>query len=248
MSKPCRLRIGTSGYSYKEWKGNFYPQKLPASRMLDFYAQQFGTVEINSTFYRMPKRDTLTAWTKQVPNDFLFVLKAPQRITHSKRLKEAGELVDYFFTTRTALAAHAGPTLFQLPPFLRKDVPRLTDFLAALPQGTAAAFEFRHASWHDDAVYAALHAHNAALCLADVDTEGGDDASTPRIATADWGYVRLRRADYAPKDLAHWFDWLAAQAWRDAFVFLKHEDAGRGPALAQALMQHAELKTSPVNS
>lgn len=222
-----RTIVGTSGYSYKEWKGSFYPNDLPASAMLRYYAERFPTVEINNTFYRMPSEAVLAKWPEQVPPEFTFVLKASQRITHRKRLKDAADEVSYFFKNASALGARLGPVLFQLPPFLRKDLPRLTDFLALLPGETRAAFEFRHRSWYDDGVFAALQSRGAALCVSDTDEE-----STPLVPTAGWGYLRLRRCDYGEPDLGAWRDRILAQGWNTAFVFFKHEDEGTGPKLA----------------
>ena len=222
-----RTIVGTSGYSYREWKGTFYPSNLPSSEMLRYYSERFSTVEINNTFYRMPKPAILEKWPLQVPPDFTFVLKASQRITHLKRLKDVGDDVSYFLDTASILGDRLGPVLFQLPPFLRKDLPRLTDFLDAVPKTSRIAFEFRHESWFDDAVYAALQACGAALCVSDTEEE-----CTPIVPTAGWGYLRLRRCDYAGPDLERWRDTIFAQGWREAFVFFKHEDAGTGPKLA----------------
>jgi uncharacterized protein YecE (DUF72 family) len=232
-----RLRVGTSGFSYKEWKGSFYPEDLPASRMLGYYASRLDTVEINNTFYRMPTKDLLGKWAAEVPESFTFVLKASQRITHRKRLKDAGEDAAYFLEAAGTLGARLGPVLFQLPPNLRKDLPRLQAFLDALPAGTRAAFEFRHESWLDDAVYDALRAKGAALCAADMDDEGGQ--GPPLIATAGWGYLRLRRAEYTTADLAGWADRAKALPWGEAWVFFKHEEAGRGAAYALELARLA---------
>lgn len=222
-----RTFVGTSGYSYKEWKGAFYPADLPASEMLPFYAERFATVEINNTFYRMPKPAMLEKWGLQVPPHFTFVLKASQRITHIKRLKDAADEVSYFFKTASLLGDRLGPVLFQLPPFLRKDLPRLSEFLSLLPESSPAAFEFRHQSWYDDSVYAELKARGAALCVSDTDEE-----SSPVVPTARWGYLRLRRCDYTGADLERWRDVIFGQGWERAFVFFKHEDEGTGPKLA----------------
>ena len=224
-----QVAVGTSGFAYKEWKGSFYPPDLKNADMLRFYAERFRAVEINNTFYRMPTTKVLDGWASQVPENFTFVLKASQRITHQKRLKDAGEEMGYFTRTAATLGARLGPTLVQLPPNLKKDLPRLEGFLASLPDGWRAAFEFRHASWYEDDVYAALRARNQSLCVADT-----DDAEGQVVATADWGYLRLRREAYSAADLAAWAKRVQAQTWRDAFVFFKHEDAGAGPALAAA--------------
>ena len=230
-----RVRVGTSGYSYKAWKGTFYPKDLPDAGMLAHYAGRLPTVEINNTFYRMPSKSVLARWADEVPRDFCFVLKAPQRITHQRRLTVAAAPdLSYFIETASTLGARLGPLLFQLPPFLKKDAGRLRDFLALLPLGTRAAFEFRHASWFDDEVYGALREGGATLCSADTDDPG--DAGAPVVPTASWGYLRLRRADYGDADLAAWAGRIRSQPWDEAFVFFKHEDAGKGPALAARLI------------
>lgn len=220
---------GTSGYSYKEWKGVFYPEKLAADKMLAFYAGELPTVEINNTFYRLPKSEVLEQWRRQVPDSFRFIIKASRRITHIKRLKEADDETAYLFETLTSLEDALGAVLFQLPPFLRKDLERLRGFLDILPAGARAAFEFRHPSWYDEDVLALLASHNAALCVADA----GEDHDPPARATADWGYLRLRRENYSEQALAKWADFIAAQDWLDTFVFFKHEDAGAGPLMAK---------------
>jgi len=223
-----RLRVGTSGFSYKEWKGSFYPEDLPASGMLRYYAERLPAVEINNTFYRMPRAELLSQWASQVPPEFRFVLKASQRITHQKRLKEAGDAVDYFFRTAATLGPRLGPTLFQLPPNLKKDADRLRAFLATLPEDARAAFEFRHPSWFDDEIYAALRERKAALCIAE-----DEELATPPEPTADWGYARLRRQDYRPEDLRERAERFSALPWSELYVFFKHEEGGRGPALAR---------------
>jgi uncharacterized protein YecE (DUF72 family) len=234
VTRSVRLFAGTSGYSYKEWKGSFYPEKLPAKEMLRFYAQHFGTVEINNTFYRMPQRAVLASWLMDVPETFTFVLKAPQRITHIKRLKDAGDDVAYFFDTASELGGRLGPILFQLPPFSQKDVERLRSFLAALPKDRKIALEFRHASWLDEEIFGVLRAANVALCLADVEEEKDPP---PMVTTADFGYLRLRRCDYTPAGLEAWIDRIRSQPWNEAFVFFKHEDEATGPKLAQEFIR-----------
>ncbi len=225
-----RVRVGTSGYNYPEWKGSFYPDDMKPARMLPYYAERFSTVEINATFYRMPTPTTVEGWAKAVPEAFTFVLKAPQRITHFARLKNVDDSLRLFCDTASLLRARLGPLLFQLPPNFKKDLSRLGDLLVQLPPDRRAAFEFRHPSWFDEDVYARLRARNAALCIAD--TEAG---STPAVATADWGYLRLRAVEYADAQLT---DWVAimrriGSGWREAFVFFKHEEHGTGPALAR---------------
>ena len=223
------VRIGTSGYSYPEWKGNFYPEK----DMLRFYAERFPTVEINNTFYRMPKDSVLRGWAEQVPESFTFVIKASKRITHDKRLKECGELLTYLFGVTSTLGARLGPLLFQLPPNFKKDVPRLQSFFADMPERRRMAIEFRHASWFDDEVYEVLKAQRAALCVADT----GDEPAVPLVATTDWGYLRLRREEFSAKELRDWARRIREQPWSDAYVFLKHEEEGKGPKLAAKLME-----------
>src|SRR5438552_2839329 len=214
------FRVGTSGYNYAEWKGTFYPADLPASKMLAWYVERFATVEINATFYRMPNARTLAAWRDTAPAGFIFVLKAPQRITHMARLRDVDEPLRYFCDTARTLGDKLGPVLFQLPPNFRKAADRLGDLLAQLPPGLRVAFEFRHASWFDDETYGLLRARNAALCVAD--TEAG---TTPTVATADWGYVRLRAVEYGDEALDAWIARLrqVGGGWREAFVFFQHE-------------------------
>lgn len=227
-----RVAVGTSGYAYKEWKGGFYPPDLPAADMLRYYGTRFRTVEINNTFYRVPSEKGLLTWSAQVPDGFTFVLKASQRITHQKRLKDVSQDVGYFLQTASVLGPKLGPTLFQLPPNLKKDLPLLEDFLSLLPRRWRAALEFRHASWFDDDVYQALRSHNAALCVADTEDENG------RLEpTADWSYLRLRRETYDDEQLRTWARRVAEQAWQDAFVFFKHEDEATGPNLAARFLQ-----------
>ncbi|MDP1924174.1 MAG: DUF72 domain-containing protein [Thiobacillus sp.] len=229
------LYVGTSGYAYKEWKGRFYPPDLPAKRMLHYYGEHFRSVEINNTFYRMPTAALLQSWGGEVPADFRFVLKASQRITHQHRLVDADEDMGYLLDVADTLGKRLGALLFQLPPNLKKDVARLDAFLALLPPPHRAAFEFRHPSWFDDEVFGLLRAHQAALCIAEA--EGGPEV--PVVATADWGYLRLRRPDYGEAELREWVVRLRQQDWQDAFVFFKHEDAGRGPQLAQRFLELA---------
>ena len=218
-----RILVGTSGYAYKEWRGSFYPEKIREKDMLRYYAERLRAVEINNTFYRLPGKETLLRWAEQVGEDFTFVLKASQRITHRQKLApESAETVAYLFETASALGERLGPVLFQTPPFLQKDVARLEAFLAALPPQRSVAFEFRHETWFDEEVYAALRARNAALVAAD--TDAAPEALSP-VPTADWGYVRLRRSRYDDALLAAWGERICAQPWRQAYVFFKHEDA-----------------------
>jgi uncharacterized protein YecE (DUF72 family) len=228
-----RLWIGTSGYSYKEWKGTFYPDGLAEKAMLQFYGRHFATVEINNSFYRMPSSSVLARWSEEVPKEFAFVLKAPRRITHEKRLKDTKDDISFFLKAASVLADKLGPLLFQLPPYSKKDLPRLRDFLSLLPKGCRVALEFRHASWFTDDVYEALRSHGAALCLADTD----DEEQTPLIPTTSWGYLRLRRQDYLDLDLSAWAKKVQQQPWNEAFVFFKHEDEGKGPKLAKRFIE-----------
>jgi len=222
-----RVLAGTSGFSYKEWKGSFYPEDLPADRMLAYYAERLPAVEINNTFYRMPKPALLESWAAEVSPEFRFVLKASQRITHFKRLKDTASEVEYFFGVASTLGDRLGPVLVQLPPNLKKDLPRLEAFLGTLPSGARPAFEFRHASWFEDDVFEALRVKDAALCVAE-----DEELATPLVATAGWGYLRLRRQDYDAATVASWADRVRGQSWSEAYVFFKHEDAGAGPRLA----------------
>jgi len=227
-----RVLVGTSGYSYTAWRGSFYPEKLAEAEMLRFYASHFPTVEINNTFYRMPTAAVLERWAGETPDGFSFVLKAARRITHEKRLGDPDSLA-YFVKTAATLGEKLGPILFQLPPFMKKDLGRLREFLALLPAGTRAAFEFRHATWFDDEVYAALRERGAALCLADTD----EDPDPALVATADWGYLRLRRVDYDDAALGSWTDRVRSQPWSAVWIFFKHEEEGKGAALAAALQK-----------
>jgi uncharacterized protein YecE (DUF72 family) len=234
VAPSLKVLVGTSGFAYKQWKGTFYPEKLPDAEMLGFYSRRFPTVEINNTFYRMPSRSVLARWAEETPAGFTFVLKAPQRITHQKRLGDVADEVSYFLGTSSALGGKLGPLLFQLPPFLKKDVPRLRSFLALLPPDRRAAVEFRHGSWFDEEVFAALRERGAALCAAD--TDEGEEAAGRVVPTAAWGYLRLRRAEYGEADLAAWAERIRAQPWPEAYVFFKHEESGRGPDLAARLL------------
>ena len=230
-----KLWVGTSGYSYKAWLGKFYPERLAPKEMLRFYATQLPTVEINNTFYRLPKESMLQSWAEQVPAGFRFVLKAPQRITHQKRLKDAASEVEYLFKAATVLGSHEGAVLFQLPPYFRKNLPVLENFLAILPADREIAFEFRHASWFDEEIFACLREHNCALCAAEMD----ETESVRLTPTATWGYVRLRRSEYSHADLLHWQQRILSQPWDHAYLFFKHEDEAIGPKLAGEFIELA---------
>jgi len=225
-----RVLIGTSGFSYPKWRGSFYPEKMPEAKMLGHYAERLPTVEINNTFYRMPAPETFQRWASETPVGFRFALKSPRRITHDKKLVDVAAAVDKLDQAAQALGDKLGPILFQLPPFLRMDLVRLDDFLAGLPKTLRPAVEFRHESWFTPEVFARLRFHGAALCVAE-----SEDLATPFEATADFGYLRLRRQDYDDAALAQWAERLTTQGWETAYVFFKHEDEGKGPALAAQL-------------
>ena len=230
-----RVLSGTSGWSFKEWKGSFYPKGLADDGMLPYYAGKFPTVEINNTFYRMPKETVLLDWASKVPPEFRFAIKASQRITHYGRLKDVASEVEYFTRITSVLGERRGPTLFQLPPNLKKDLPRLVEFLETLPRGWQSAFEFRHSSWFDDDVYETLRARDAAMCIAD-----HDDFETPAVRTAGWGYARLHRLTYDAAALAAWRTRLEGLGAGELYVFFKHDEtAGSGPAAAEAFIRPA---------
>ena len=226
--------VGTSGFSYKEWKGPFYPEKLPNKDMLAYYSSELPAVEINNTFYRLPKREVIENWAAQVPEGFRFSIKASRRITHFRRLKDTGEVLDYLIDATSVLGDRLGVILFQLPPNFKKDIDRLGAFLETLPEDVRAAFEFRNDSWFDDEVYDALRAHGAALVTADTNEKDADI-----VSTAPFGYLRLRKDGYSDKQIAAWAKKVAEQKWDEAFVFFKHEDAGGGPKMAKKFLQAA---------
>lgn len=225
-----KLYCGTSGFSFREWKGPFYPEKLPANRMLAFYAERLPTVEINNTFYRMPKRSVLEGWAAQVPDTFRFAVKAPRRITHSKQLADCSEEAGYFFGALDALGPLLGIVLFQLPPHARADAGKLGAFLDLVPDDVPVAFEFRHPSWQDDAVLAALAAGNAAWVTAD-----NDGSEAPELpVTGPRTYLRLRAASYTDEALRSWKS--RCEPFEQAFVYFKHEDEAAGPAFASRML------------
>jgi uncharacterized protein YecE (DUF72 family) len=222
------IYVGTSGYSYKEWKGSFYPETIPAKEMLAYYASRLQAVELNNTFYRLPQRGMVEAWKAQVPDNFRFTIKAPQSITHFRRLKDAGAVTRTVIETVSVLEDRFGAILFRMPEEMEKDLGRLETFLKDLPTDTRAAFEFRHPSWFDDEVAVLLRSQNRVFCTSD-----RDEMPTDHIEkTADWGYLRLRRVKYSKSDLTKWIKRVQAQDWKDTFVFFKHEDEGTGPKLA----------------
>jgi uncharacterized protein YecE (DUF72 family) len=226
------ILAGTSGYSYKPWKGPFYPEDLADRDMLGYYATQLPAVEINNTFYRMPGAKLLERWCEVTPATFRLALKASRRLTHRKKLEPPEDALAYLFEVTAALGERRGPHLFQLPPFAPRDIDGLERLLDRVPEGHRVALEFRHESWFDDATFDVLRARDVAMVVA----EGGK-IDVPREATASWGYLRLRRDDYSAGDVGDWAAWLSAQDWSEAYVFFKHEDAGVSPGLARALMQ-----------
>jgi uncharacterized protein YecE (DUF72 family) len=230
------LFVGTSGYNYKEWKGPFYPEKLVAADMLEYYAGQFRSVEINNTFYRVPKPEVVRGWAESVPEGFQFVLKATRRITHIKRLKEVGEEVDYFVGIATEMRDRLGALLFQFPPTFKKEMERLSAFLEHLPERLPVACEFRHDSWFDDEVRERLAQRNVALCFAHEDDDTQEQVEQRFAATADWGYLRLRGTHYSDEEMQAWVQRVQHQDWQRTFVFFKHEDEGLGPKLAHAFL------------
>lgn len=232
-----KLHVGTSGYSYKEWKGPFYPDTISPKEMLRFYGERFDAVEINYTFHHMPTERLLSSWEEQVPEEFAFVFKAPQVITHVKRLKEVAEEADYYFRTLSFLGERLGGVLCQFPAFFRANLPRLEAFLALIPPGVRCAFEFRSPTWLEAGVGELLAKHGHSLCTADT-----DEAPAGEIATTPWGYLRLRRAGYTDADLVRWLDRVRAQRWERAFVFFKHEEEATGPRLARRFLELAAGK------
>ncbi len=226
--------IGTSGFQYAEWKGTFYPEKMPTAKMLPYYAERLSTTEINYSFHRIPSAKTIEAWYQATPELFQFSLKAPQKVTHWAKLKNCGDTMRFFHQVIIDLEGKLGPVLFQLPPTLKKDTALLESFLTDIPEGMRCAFEFRDASWFDDEVYAVLRTRNLALCIAD-----SEKLATPDVATADYGYLRLRREDYTESDVGRWADAVKAHAsaWSDVYVYFKHEDSGIGPKLAMQMVE-----------
>jgi len=236
MAHSKKLLAGASGYSFKEWKGTFYPEKMKPEEMLAFYSERLPTVEINNTFYQMPKVAVLETWARTTPASFKFAIKASRRITHMSRLKAdtAADSVGFLYRNLQALGAKRGPVLYQLPPFLKKDLPRLAEFLEVLPAGHTAAFEFRNDSWFADDIYSELKRAGASLCF----SEREDNAPPPLVETAPWGYVRLRLETYTEQDLQQWAQRLAGTGWNETYVYFMHEPTA--PAYAQTLMKFME--------
>lgn len=228
-----KLLAGTSGYSFKEWKGSFYPADLKADGMLSFYATKFGTLEINNTFYRLPKESVLLEWASQVPDEFSFSIKASQKITHYTRLKaESESMVQFLLKNTTVLGSRLGPLLFQLPPNLKKDIPRLQNFLTYLPSDRRYTFEFRHESWWDEDVFTVLRDRDIAMCVSE-----SAELTCPVVCTATWGYLRLHKLDYSPDALTDWAKRVSSQSWSEAYVYFKHDEGeGSGPPAVEAFV------------
>lgn len=233
-----KIYIGTSGFGYKEWKGIFYPEKISPKEMLHYYSERLNTVEINNTFYHMPTQGLLTSWAEQVPEGFLFALKAPQIITHLKRLRKVEEETEYLFRTLSLLDRKLGPVLFQFPKSFHADRPLLEAFLDLIPPDSTCAFDFRGPSWHETEILDLLHQRRCCLCLEDTD----DDPTREMIGTASWGYLRLRRSDYTDDDLTQWMERISSQKWEKAFVFFKHEEEALGPQRAVRFQELADSK------
>jgi uncharacterized protein YecE (DUF72 family) len=225
----AKIWFGTSGFSYKEWKDRFYPAELPDKRMLPYYASRFNSVEIDSTFYRMPTAKTIESWREATPDGFRFTIKASQQITHRQRLKTPSDALEYFTNVLPGLEGRLGLALFQLPPYFKCDLPRLEAFLFALPRGFRAALEFRHDSWFTEATYDLLRKYRAALCIHDA-----DEGATPMVLTSDATYIRLRRSVYSPEQRREWqnrlLEWAAGGA--EIYAYIKHEDNPDAPAIA----------------
>jgi uncharacterized protein YecE (DUF72 family) len=238
-----KIFTGTSGFAYKEWKGSFYPEKISPKGMLRFYATQLTSVEINNTFYHMPNGRVLTSWAEQVGSRFVFALKAPQVITHIKRLRQVSSETGYLFKALSVLDGKLGPVLFQFPKSFRADMAALEDFLELIHGNPLCAFEFRSPTWLEDGVADILRKKGYALCIADADEESAGGI----VSTTSWGYLRLRRSDYTEADLSRWAEKVLAQKWERAFVYFKHEGEGaEGPALAvrfREIVEPALLKT-----
>jgi uncharacterized protein YecE (DUF72 family) len=228
-----RFYVGTSGYSYKEWRGGFYPQKLTQKEMLRYYAKQFAAVEINNTFHKFPTEEMVLAWAAQVPESFRFVLKARQIITHFRRLQNAERYTDDFLRIASVLEKRQGPILFQLPPNFKKDLPRLKAFLKYVDGRASIVFEFRHESWFCDDTYDCMRSHSTAMCV----TDEVDLPQAKLVRTAKFGYVRLREEQYTTKALNKWIQQIRVQEWPAVYVFFKHEDVGAGPALATRFLE-----------
>ncbi len=232
-----KIYVGTSGFAHKEWKGKFYPEKIAPQDMLRFYAERLKTVEINNTFYHMPKESVLTSWAGKVPDDFVFALKAPQVITHIKQLRNVFEQTEYLFKALSVLDRKLGPLLFQFPKSFSADRTALADFLPLIPGNSACAFDFRSPTWLDEEILDLLRQKGCSWCLEDTD----ENPVREIINTAPRGYLRLRRSAYTETELSQWMERILSQKWERAFVFFKHED---GPEMA---MRFQELIDSRSN-
>jgi len=229
-----KIHVGTSGFGYKEWKGKFYPEKISPKEMLRFYAERLNTVEINNTFYHMPVANVLAAWAEQVTDNFIFALKAPQVITHIKRLRSVSSETGYLFKSLSILNRKLGPVLFQFPKTFRADKEVLEHFLALIPRTALCAFEFRSPSWLEGGIPDLLRDKGFSWCIEDTDDQPIEEI----LSTAPWGYLRLRRSDYTDADLSNWAEKILSQQWEKAFVFFKHEDDGaKGPKLAMRFQE-----------
>ena len=235
-----KVHVGTSGFAHKEWKGKFYPEKISPKDLLRFYSERLNTVEINNTFYHMPKESVLASWAGQVGSDFVFALKAPQIITHIRQLRNVFEQTEYLFRSLSVLDRKRGPVLFQFPKSFHANAPALKDFLPLIPGDAACAFDFRSPSWLDDEILDLLREKGCSWCVEDTD----ENPAKEIISTATWGYLRLRRSDYTDAGLSQWVERILAQKWERAFVFFKHEDEAKGPELA---MRFQELIDSRLN-
>jgi uncharacterized protein YecE (DUF72 family) len=232
-----KIHVGTSGYGYREWKGKFYPEKIPPGEMLRFYSERLRAVEINNTFYQMPRESILSSWAEQVPDDFVFTFKAPRVITHLKRLKNVDEEVRHLFRTLSVLDSKLGPLLFQFPRSFHKDLTAFSEFLDLLPD-LPCAFEFRHQSWIDNENIDLLRERRHGLCITDTD----ENPATEIIGTASWGYLRLRCSDYSDADLSEWIETILSQKWEKVFVFFKHEEEAKGPEMAMRFHEFADSR------
>jgi len=237
-----KIHVGTSGYGYPEWKGKFYPEKISPKEMLRFYSERLKAVEINNTFYHMPTRSLLASWAEQVPDEFVFAIKAPQVITHLKRLREVSGETDYLFRTLSVLNGKLGPVLFQFPGSFRADVPALKDFLGLIPGGIDCAFEFRNPSWLDTQILDLLRDRECSLCFSDTDENPADEI----INTAKWGYLRLRRSGYTDSDLSEWSEKIFSQKWERAFVFFKHEEEAKAPEMAIRFREFSDSRPKKI--
>lgn len=237
MNSSNRILVGTSGFAYKEWKGIFYPDDLPAKKYLSFYSQHFSTTEINNTFYRMPTAKLCEGWYAEVPDDFSFTLKLSQRITHFKRLRNVDDEMNFFLESAAGLKEKLGPILVQLPPNFKKDTEVLEGFLGKFASKGKLAFEFRHESWFANEVYDLLREHKTTLGV--VEKEEGEGPDTPREVTGSFVYMRLRKGDYSAEEMTDWARWIRNQSV-PVYCYLKHDE--RAPVLAKQLLE--ALKTT----